>query len=220
MTTNTGDWNTGDWNTGYRNTGHYNTGHRNTGRRNTGHYNTGRRNTGHYNTGRRNTGHYNTGHRNTGRRNTGYCNTGDWNTGDWNSASYHVGCFNTIDAETAYFFNKPLKINVWNEAYIPDWLRLPEPTAWVLSENMTEEEKKNNPSHKTTGGYLRANSMKDEWRKAYESASECDIQAVRDLPNFDYDVFEEITGLDLRVSSVEPPKEIVVDGVTYVQKTV
>jgi PPE-repeat proteins len=107
-------------------------------RRNDGWYNTGSLNTGYHNAGDRNpaycnTGYHNTGQYNTGDRNTGHYNTGYRNTGNWNSASDHVGCFNTIDAETAYFFNKPLKIDVWNEAHIPDWLGVPKPTAWVSS---------------------------------------------------------------------------------------
>ena len=63
---------------------------------------------------------------------------------------------------------------------------------------MSDQDKVNNPTFSTQGGYLRVNDMDEEWRKAFEGASEEDIQAVRELPNFDYDVFEEITGLDLR----------------------
>ena len=68
---------------------------------------------------------------------------------------------------------------------------------------MTETEKADHPSHETTKGYLRKKDWKEEWRKAFETASPEDIQAVRDLPAFDYDVFEEITGLDLRTKETE-----------------
>lgn len=64
--------------------------------------------------------------------------------------------------------------------------------------------------------------MKKEWAKAYETASPEDIQAVRDLPGFDYDVFEEITGLNLReeLKQKDPleGREIEIDGKTYVLK--
>ena len=183
-------------------------------------------NTDRYNTGNRNTGRYNTGNRNTGDNNTGLCNTGRYNTGDfntghWNAASYHVGCFNTVDAEMAYYFNKLLPVEVWNNAYKPSWLYVPRSTTWVNAEDMTDEERAANPTYETTGGYLRKNDMKDEWLKAYAGASPEDIQAVRDLPAFDYDVFEEITGLDLRgepMSATCEGREIEVDGVTYVLK--
>ena len=212
-------------NTGYYNTGHYNTGNRNTGNRNTGHYNTGHYNTGYYNTGNYNTGYYNTGERNTGHHNTGYYNTGHYNTGNRNTGNHntgdnHVGSFNTVNAEKAYYFNKLIDKALWDEAEKPDWLYEPSPTTWVASLNMTEQEKADHPSHETTGGYLRENDMKTEWRKAYESASEAEIQMVRDLPAFDYDVFEEITGLDLHVKEAAPcdGREIEIDGVVYVLK--
>jgi hypothetical protein len=79
---------------------------------------------------------------------------------------------------------------------------------------MSAKEKTDNPSCVTTGGYLRENDMAEEWRKAYASASPEDIQAVRDLPGFDPDVFFQITGLDLRV----PDDEITINGVVYVKK--
>src|SRR6056300_493506 len=197
-------------NTGYRNTGHYNTGNRNTGNRNTGW-----RNTGNYNTGDYNTGYYNTGNYNTGNYNTGYYNTGFSNTGN-----YHVGCFNTTCADKAYYFNQLIDKNVWDNARKPSWIYDLRPTAWVSSGDMTPQEKADNPTHEATGGYLRVNDIKEEWRKAYNNATPEDIELTKRLPAFDADVFLEITGIDLR----EPKKvscegrEIEIDGVTYVLK--
>jgi hypothetical protein len=191
-----------------------NTGGYNTGDYNTGHYNTGGYNTGHYNTGDRNTRNCNTGHYNTGYRNTGDRNTGHYNTGDHNTRNRHVGSFNTVDAESAYYFNTLLPVAVWEAAYKPNWIYKPCPTKWVTRDAMSDKEKTDNPSCVTTGGYLRENDMAEEWRKAYASASPEDIQAVRDLPGFDPDVFFQITGLDLRV----PDDKITINGVVYVKK--
>ena len=191
-----------------------NTGGYNTGDYNTGHYNTGGYNTGHYNTGDRNTGNCNTSNYNTGYRNTGDRNTGHYNTGDHNTRNRHVGSFNTVDAESAYYFNTLLPVAVWEAAYKPNWIYKPCPTKWVTRDAMSDKEKTDNPSCVTTGGYLRENDMAEEWRKAYASASPEDIQAVRDLPGFDPDVFFQITGLDLRV----PDEEITINGVVYVKK--
>lgn len=156
----------------------------------------------------------NTGNSNTGNFNTGHRNTGDYNTGD-----FHVGCFNTVDAEKIYCFNTLVDRSVWEDAYKPFWLFCPSPTNWALENEMTEEEKIAYPDYKCTGGYLRVNDMKKEWLKAYESASPEDIQAVRDLPGFDYDVFEEITGLNLREQTAScEGREVEIDGVTYVLK--
>jgi len=190
---NTGHWNTGNWNTGHRNTGFSNTGHCNTGYRNTG-------------------------DRNTGNRNTGDCNTGNRNTGNWNTADNHTGCFNTIDPEKAYYFNTLIDKSEWSRAPKPNWLYKPSPTTWVSPLEMTLIEKEAYPSYKTTKGYLRVNDLKEEWRKAYESATEEEVQMVRDLPGFDYEVFEEITGLDIRPDTKEDcsGKTVMIDGVEYV----
>ena len=173
-------------------------------------------NTGNYNTGYNNTGDCNTGNYNTGYSNTGYRNTGNYNTG-----SFHVGCFNTVVAEKAYYFNKLIDKAEWDAARKPDWLYEPSPNTWVASGNMTDGEKADNPTYRTTHGYLRENDMKEEWRKAYAGASTEDIQAVRDLPGFDADVFEQITGLDLRENPAPETcegREIEIDGMTYVLK--
>jgi len=185
--------NTGDLNTGNLNTGDWNTGNRNTGDWNTGDWNTGHWNTGHRNTGDRNTGHWNTGHRNTGDRNTGH----------WNTASNHVGCFNTHDAEKALYFNKECLIEEWEKADKPSFLYAPSPTTWINKGDMTSEEKRENPLFETAGGYLRKNNMKDEWRNAWDSASDEDKDLLFKLPNFDADVFMEITGIDVRKQEVE-----------------
>ena len=209
--TNTGNYNTGDYNTGYCNTGDCNTGGCNTGYRNTGDCNTGGYNTGDWNTGDWNTGDWNTG---------GY-NTGNYNTGDYNTGSFHVGCFNTVAAEKAYYFNKLIDKAEWDAAKKPDWLYEPSPNTWVASGNMTDREKADNLTYETTGGYLRENDMKEEWRMAYAGASTEDIQAVRDLPGFDADVFEQITGLDLPENPAPETcegREIEIDGMTYVLK--
>ena len=205
---NTGYRNTGNHNAGDYNAGNHNAGDYNAGSRNTGNWNAGSRNTGYYNAGNWNTGNWNTGNWNAGHHNTGNCNTGYHNTGNWNAADNHVGSFNTINAEKIYCFNKLIDKSEWDNAYIPSWIFAPIPITWVSSVE-------------TTGGYLRVNDLKEEWRKAYEGASEEDIQAVRDLPAFDYDVFEEITGLDLRPVSATAScegREVEIDGVVYVLK--
>jgi hypothetical protein len=178
---NTGDSNTGNWNTGYRNTGNWNTGYRNTGDRNTGNWNTGNwntgdsntgyRNTGDSNTGDRNTGNWNTGDRNTGYSNTGnwntgYRNTGNWNTGNWNTGSFHVGAFNTKDAEIVYLFDKQIKKTDYDRIKFPNYFY-----------------------------FDLGKDYKKSWAKSFANASKEEKEATIKLPNFDFKVFEEITGI-------------------------
>ena len=223
---NTGDYNTGNYNTGDYNTGNYNTGHRNAGNCNTGHRNAGNCNTGYRNTGHNNTGHYNTGDRNTGYSNTGYSNTGysntgEYNTGNHNTGDYHVGCFNTVSAKKAYYFNRLIDIADWDKAKKPDWFFRVSPTTWIPELKMTEEEKSDHPSYKTTRGYLRTNDMKTAWAEAYANSSPENVELIKALPAFDAEVFLEITGIDLRDKVVDAPcegREVEIDGVTYVLK--
>ena len=188
----TGLGNTGDWNTGSRNTGDRNTGDWNTGSRNTGDCNTGSRNTGDWNTG-----DWNTGDRNTGDWNTGSCNTGDWNTGDWNSTNYSTGFFNSVE-QNIFLFNKPTsmsrdEIHSLKGIQILNWNF--ENSWWIYSVNMSDDEKKSNPKYETTGGYLKTVDFKTACKMMWENLSENERQEVMKLPNFDSNIFYEITGI-------------------------
>lgn len=190
---NTGDRNTGDGNTGDRNTGDCNTGDWNTGNWNTGHRNTGNCNTGHWNAGDRNTGDCNTGSRNTGSRNTGNCNTGDWN-----KSSFNTGCFMTEEPKIM-LFNKP---SDWTYR---DWLEsearrllntIPKNVVeWICSENMTDNEKAEHPTHETTGGYLKVLNESECGQIWWDGLTESHKDIIRSLPNFDAAIFEECTGI-------------------------
>ena len=188
---NTGKGNTGRENTGYRNTGNWNIGDRNTGNRNTGNRNIGNCNTGGCNTGGWNTGNWNTGDR----------NTGDWNTGDWNSTDHSTGCFNT-ETENIRIFNKP---SDW--AYC-DWLKSKAryvmnecpctKTIWINSGEMIDSEKEENPTWECTGGYLKIIEVtKEDKQKWWDSLKGEERKAVMSLPNFDKEIFKEITGIEV-----------------------
>ncbi len=188
---------TGLCNTGDCNTGDCNTGNWNTGDCNTGNWNTGNWNTGNCNTGNRNTGNCNTGNCNTGNRNTGNYNTGNRNTGNYNSANFSTGFFNSVE-QPLYIFNKPTKMSRDEISYregikIFDWNF--ENSWWIYSDNMSEEEKIAHPEHKTTGGYLKTVDFKTACKMMWNNLDTDDKQAIMELPNFDADIFEKITGI-------------------------
>ena len=186
---NTGHYNTGDYNTGNRNTGDYNTGNRNTGYRNTGDYNTG-----HCNTGNSNTGHYNIGNNNTGNNNTGNNNTGDCNT---NSPTVRI--FNH-DSGWKFYSEEHLEFR----SIIGKYQKLK--CVWVFEKDMSKDEKKENPSYKTTGGYLKVN---DSTYNGKEVSKE-DEEFLRSVPNFCPDILEQTTGIILKQT-----KTIVIDGKSF-----
>ena len=199
----TGRCNTGNKNTGNKNTGNCNTGNCNTGNKNTGDWNTGNKNTGDCNTGNKNTGNKNTGNKNTGNCNTGNCNTGnkntgDWNTGDWNKSSFNTGCFNT-EEQKILLFNKPSDMT-YRDWYESDarWLLnqiLKNVVEWIYSEDMTDEEKAEYPTHEITGGYLKVLDESECGQIWWGSLSDRQKNIIKAIPNFDAEIFFQCTGI-------------------------
>ena len=141
----------------------------------------------------------NTGDRNTGDRNTGYCNTGDWNTGYCNTTE-----------PTARLFNKDTGIK-FNDLSFPDFFYF-ETKEWIYGCDMTDKEKEDNPTWKTVDGYLKSYDYQEAWRRSWDKASEEDRAKLFELPNFDADIFKEISGIDVEAKN-EPTVNI--GGVDY-----
>lgn len=134
---------------------------------------------------------------NSGNRNSGNWNSGDWNGGDWNS-----GCFNTV-TNKIHLFNKHS-----NWTY-QDWSLsvakrivdcVPSNLVWVEFAQMTDEEKESYPAAKAAGGYLRKipdNELaviRNDW---WVRLSPCAKDEILKLPNFDKEIFKEITMIDV-----------------------
>ena len=81
---------------------------------------------------------------------------------------------------------------------------------------MTDEEKKENHKSNITDGYLKTIPMKDAWKKSWDSATEEDKEKLFKLPNFDADVFKEISGIDVS----EPEKVIEIKGKKFSESTI
>lgn len=189
--------NIGHNNTGYGNTGAYNTGNYNTRNYNAGNYNTGDYNTGYGNAGNYNTGNYNMGYSNTGNYNTGNENIGNYNTGDYNAGNYNTGIFCT-DVPKIRMFNKETNLTY------EDWMhskarhiliKNSNLMEWVYAKNMSEEEKKNNPKYETVGGYLKVFTFEEMCKNMWNSLTDEEKKVIMEIPNFDRDIFKEITGI-------------------------
>ena len=171
----------------------------NTGNSNTGNYNTGNSNTGNCNTGNHNTGNWNTGNYNTGNENTGNWNTGNENTGNWNSVSFSTGFFNSVE-QPLYIFNLPTKISrkdIRNHKGIKILNCNFENSWWIYSKNMSDEEKSIHPEHEATGGYLKTVDFKTACIMMWDKLSDNEKQSVKEIPNFNAEVFKEITGIQI-----------------------
>ena len=179
---NIGNWNSGDWNSGNMNSGNKNSGDFNSGNKNSGDFNSG---------------DFNSGDLNSGDWNSGDFNSGDRNSGNWNSGNMNSGYFNSEQPKLINVFNKPCSIEIWNESKKPQFIYNLILTKWISFEEMTEDEKINNPKAYLSNGYLKTLSYKESWENAFKEARENDIVLLKNLPNFDSDVFFEITGLKI-----------------------
>ena len=198
---NNGSLNSGDCNSGYRNSGDCNSGDCNSGYWNNGNCNSGYRNSGGGNSGNCNSGYWNSGDRNNGSWNSGDWNSGDCNSGDWNKTSFSSGVFNT-EEEKIRMFNRPSNWTYrdWRESDACRLLRRINRIVaiWIYPEDMTDAEKKQHPEYVTTGGYLKVLDESECAQEWWDSLSEQDREIIYSLPNFDVEIFEEITGIKIK----------------------
>ncbi len=214
---NSGDRNSGSFNSGDRNSGNHNSGDRNSGSFNSGDYNSGSFNSGSCNSGDRNSGNHNSGDRNSGSfnsgdynsgsfnsgdRNSGDRNSGSFNSGDRNSGNHNSGLFNKTNNSNGIFCNKEPKICIFNI-----------PTDWTLSEfrkskyyraikssdfSLTEWVSAPDYTQQKAGpdGKLKTNAYEEACRKWWNGLTEENKAIIKDIPNFNVDVFCDITGID------------------------
>ena len=187
---NSGDWNSGNWNSGNWNSGNWNSGDCNSGNCNSGDWNSGNWNSGDWNSGNWNSGDWNSGN----------WNSGDCNSGDWNKTNFSNGCFNTEEPKI-FLFNKP---SDWTYR---DWLnsdaryllnQIPRNVVdWIWSDNMTNEEKEQHPEYEVVGGYLKILDESECGQLWWDSLSERYKNIIKAMPNFDKEIFEDVTGIKI-----------------------
>ena len=172
----------------------------NTGKGCTGLCNSGNRNSGDCNSGDCNSGDCNSGNRNSGDWNSGDCNSGNRNSGDWNKCNFSNGCFNTVSPKI-YLFNKP------SEWTYGDWLnseacyllnQIPgDVLEYIYLSDMTDEEKAAHPEAETTGGYLKILDNSECAVIWWRGLSDRQKAVITAIPNFDKEIFKQITGIDV-----------------------
>ena len=185
---NSGDFNSGDFNSGNRNSGDFNSGNRNSGDCNSGDFNSGNCNSGDFNSGDCNSGDFNSGNRNSGNRNSGIAN----------KCNESNGVFCNEDDMNIRIFNKPSGMGLkefYNSKYWKALCSAPfELTKWV---KYTEEEKAADPKKELIGGYLKTYTMEEAWANWWNELSDEDRQIIMEIPNFDPEIFKDITGIEV-----------------------
>ena len=175
-----------------RNSGDCNSGSVNSGDRNSGNWNSGDRNSGNWNSGTRNSGDGNSGNVNSGDGNSGNRNSGNWNSGNWNSGNWNSGFCNTNESKIR-LFNKETDI-MRDKFEFPNFFYF-NLTDWIEVSNMTKIEKIQYPDYKVTDGFLRVFTYKEGWQNSFNNATKKDIDTLLKLPNFDYNIFEDLSGI-------------------------
>ena len=163
-----------------------NSGNCNSGGYNSGSYNAGDHNSGDYNSGGCNSGNYNAGYGNSGNRNSGYGNSGGYNSGNYNtgygnSGNYNAGGYNSGNYNTGYGNSGNYNAGVFNTD---------EPYMRAFNQNTTirySDFKK----HLTYNFYALC------VRIATKKLIDGDEERIKALPNFDAEIFKEITGIDI-----------------------
>ena len=189
---NTGVFNSGIFNSGIFNSGDCNSGNWNSGSRNSGNWNSGSRNSGDWNSGRGNSGDWN-----SGRGNSGSHNSGDWNSGDWNSGNCNSGFFCT-NSPKLRLFNKETDFTM-EEFIKTEWYAVLTSGEFNLTKwrAYTDDEKAQDERKRLISGELITIPYKEACANWWASLSEKDKAIIKTIPNFDANIFAEITGIDV-----------------------
>ena len=170
-------------------------------------------NTGLFNSGHRNSGSGNSGDGNSGYNSSGYNNSGDWNSGDrnsghWNSGNRNSGIANKCDSSNGVFcnesdtniriFNKPSGMSLQDFYKSKYWKAMCSApfnlTEWI---EYTAEEKAEDPEKEKIGGYLKTYTYKEAWANWWNKLSDENKAIIKQIPNFDKEVFKDITGIEV-----------------------
>ena len=105
------------------------------------------------------------------------------------------------EEQKIFMFNKP------SDWCYQDWLysdarellnQIPKNVVkWIYSCNMTDEEKAEHSTHETTGGYLKVLDESECGQLWWDSLSDRQKNIIKAMPNFNRDIFKEITGIDI-----------------------
>ena len=182
------------------NTGLFNSGDMNSGDMNSGYMNSGNRNSGNMNSGNRNSGNMNSGDRNSGNMNSGDMNSGDRNSGNMNSGNMNSGVFNKTNNSNGVFCNQEPKICIFNIQ--TDWTlrEFYQSRYWgaICSSDfpLTEWESSKETPENGADVRLKVNTYEEACRRWWNGMSKANRNIIKEMPNFDIDVFCDITGID------------------------
>ncbi len=97
------------------------------------------------------------------------------------------------------FFDKEsdLTMSDWNNSEWRNILCNFQLTQWVCDDNMTDQEKTDHPKFHVRGGYLKTFEYKEAFKNLWDTLTDEQKLKLQEMPNFDKDKFEEITGVSV-----------------------
>ena len=132
---------------------------------------------------------------NSGYCNSGNCNSGDWNSGNWNSGDWNSGYCNS-DNPPIRIFNQNTDVE---EINFPNFFYF-DLTIFVSYDTATDDERKQHKKDiEVCGGFLKTIPYKDAWRRSWDISTDEDRRKVLQLPNWNNEIFKEISGIDVEL---------------------
>lgn len=146
----------------------------------------------------------NSGNRNSGDLNSGSRNSGDLNSGNWNSGDLNSGYFN-VDSPLVRIFGKETDVKK-EDIDFPCWLYF-DLTQWVSYDTATDKEKKEHKNEiEISGGFLKTLTYKEAFRLAWSKAEFSERKKLFSLPNWNNEIFMQISGIDAEKEIAEEEK--------------
>lgn len=135
-------------------------------------------------------------------------NSGDGNSGNRNSGYGNSGYGNSTNRSAGIFCSTETTVRMFNKETSFKWDEIDHPhfnefylNKWIEESNMTDEVKKADPEFYVKKGYLKIYSWNEAWANFWRDTDEENRQKVLNLPNFNAQVFKEITGIDVNENS-------------------
>ena len=98
-------------------------------------------------------------------------------------------------------FNKPsdMTYREWMDSYARYLLnQIPKNVVeWVYEDDMTDEEKVENPTYKTTCGYLKILDESECAQIWWDGLEDEEKKIIQSIPNFYPDIFRQCTGIEV-----------------------
>ena len=132
-------------------------------------------------------------------------NSGNHNSGDWNSGNHNSGNWNSGYCNSGYCNSDRPPIRIFNQYTDVEEINFPnffyfDMTIFVSYDTATDDERKQHKKDiEVCGGFLKTIPYKEAWRRSWDKATDEDRRKVLQLPNWNNEIFKEISGIDVEL---------------------